>query len=78
MAPHNRSSVDQMQLALLCREQDYKYFGHNKLFSALTRDLKALEENGLVMSDGQVYRGTLCVIAGDNLGSHNIGGFSEN
>lgn len=30
------------------------------------------------MSDGQVYRGTLYAIAGDNLGSHNVGGFSEN
>lgn len=43
MAPHNRSSVDQTQLALLCRKQDYKYFGQNKLFSALIRDLKDLE-----------------------------------
>lgn len=25
-----------------------------------------------------MYRGTLCAIAGDNLGSHSIGGFSEN
>lgn len=30
------------------------------------------------MSDGLVYRGTLCAIAGDNLGSHNIGDFIEN
>lgn len=29
-------------------------------------------------SDGLVYRGTLCAIAGDYLGSHNIGGFLEN
>lgn len=78
VAPHNRSNVDQMQLALLCREQDFKYFGHDKVFASLIRDLKDLEENGLVLSDGQVYRGTLCAIAGDNLGSHNIGGFNEN
>lgn len=49
-----------------------------KSFFPLIRDLKDLEENGLVMSDGQVYRGTLCAIAGDNLGLHNVGGFSEN
>lgn len=63
---------------LICREQDYKFFGHDKVFGCLIRDLNDLEENGLVMSDGQVYRGTLCAIAGDNLGSHNVGGFSEN
>lgn len=32
----------------------------------------------MVMSNGQLYRGTLCAIAGDNLGSHKFGGFSEN
>lgn len=78
LTPHNGSNVDQMQLALLCREQDYKYFGHDKLFSSLIRDLKDLEENGVVMVDGQVYRGTLCAMADDNLGSHSIGGFREN
>lgn len=66
MAPHSRSNVDQMQLAVLCREQDYKYFGQDKVFSSLVRDLKDLEENCLAMSDEQVYRGTLCAIAGDN------------
>lgn len=29
--PHNRSSIDQMQLVLLCRERDFKYFGVNKV-----------------------------------------------
>lgn len=66
MAPHNRSSVDQMQLALLCREQDYKYFGHDKVFSSFIRDLKDLEENGLVMSDGQVYSVPLLVTTWDH------------
>lgn len=78
MAPHNRSSVEQMQLVLLSREQDFKCFGQDVVFSSLVRDLKDLEENGIALSDGQVYRGTLCAIAGDNLGSHNIGGFTEN
>ena len=42
-----------MQLVLLCREQDFKYFGI-------------------------VLNGSLVAIAGDNLGSHSIGGFLEN
>lgn len=77
IAPHNRSSVEQMQLVLLCREQDYKYFGQEKVFTTLVTDLRDLEVNGIATLDGQV-KGTLCAIAGDNLGSHNIGGFLEN
>lgn len=76
--PHNRSSTDQMQLVLLCREQDYKYFGQDLVFGSLVKDLKGLELNGVALLDDQLCKGTLCAIAGDNLGSHNIGGFTEN
>lgn len=34
--------------------------------------------HGIVVSDGTVVKGTLYCIAGDNLGSHSIGGFTEN
>lgn len=76
--PYNRSSIDQMQLVLLCREQDFKYFGVDKVFAPLIEDLKILEERGVVVSDGSVLKGSLVAIAGDNLGSHSIGGFLEN
>ncbi|XP_055021248.1 uncharacterized protein LOC129412157 [Boleophthalmus pectinirostris] len=59
------------------RENDFKTFGHSKVFSELVSDLKDLEETGILTSRGTV-RGTLYCIAGDNLGSHCIGGFSEN
>ncbi|XP_070406925.1 uncharacterized protein [Nothobranchius furzeri] len=76
--PYNRSSIDQMQLVLLCREQDFKYFGVNKVFAPLIEDLKILEQRGILTSDGNVLKGSLVAIAGDNLGSHSIGGFLEN
>lgn len=76
--PHNRSSIDQMQLVLLCREQDFKFFGQELVMGQLVKDLKDLEVKGITLSGGQVRKGTLCAIAGDNLGSHNIGGFVEN
>ncbi|KAJ4930856.1 hypothetical protein JOQ06_025159 [Pogonophryne albipinna] len=41
-------------------------------------DLKDLEENGIVTTDGDMVKGALYCIAGDNLGSHGIGGFTEN
>lgn len=77
LMPHNRSSTDQMQLVLLCKEHDFKYFGQDLVMGTLVNDLKDLELNGVTLSDGKVYKGTLCAIAGDNLGSHNIGGFVE-
>ena len=77
MPPHVRSNVDHMQLVLLCREKDFKDFGHAKVFSELLADLKELEENGITLGDEHV-KGALYCIAGDNLGSHTIGGFTEN
>lgn len=45
---------------------------------SLVKDLKDLEDSSIKMPEGTVCKGTLCTIAGDNLGSHNIGGFVEN
>nr|XP_055051537.1 uncharacterized protein LOC129437435 [Misgurnus anguillicaudatus] len=39
-----------MSLVLLCREKDFKEFGHAKVFSEFLGDLKELEENGIVTS----------------------------
>lgn len=48
------------------------------MFSLLLRDLELLETEGISMADGQVWKGTVGAIIGDNLGSHAIGGFTEN
>lgn len=71
-----RSSIENLQLVLMCREEHFKYFGHDKVFSKMLSDIKELETNGLVIS-GQVVKATIFCISGDNLGSHNIGGFTE-
>lgn len=78
LLPHHRSSIDQMQLVLLCKEQDFKYFGQDLVMGQLVKDLKDLESNGVVLPDGQIRKGILHAIAGDNLGSHGIGGFLKN
>lgn len=72
-----RSAIDNMQLLLLCREADFKQFGHEKVFSPLISDLRELETNGLNIHGNNV-KATIFCIAGDNLGLHNIGGFTEN
>ncbi len=74
---HLRSNTDNMFLVLLCVEGDLKRFGVAKIFSELLADLKSLETDGINV-DGQTVKGGLYCIAGDNLGSHCIGWFTEN
>lgn len=75
--PENRSKVDQMQLVLLVREADFKYFGQHIVFRELVNDLKEIEESGVLVGN-EYIRGTVAMFLGDNLGSHCIGGFTEN
>ena len=77
--PHLRSNIDQILLAHLCKEKDFKYFGKNQIFKPLIDDTKELELHGInVGEESYPVKGTVCIIAGDNLGSHGIGGFVEN
>ncbi|KAK2848473.1 hypothetical protein Q7C36_010155 [Tachysurus vachellii] len=77
LPPHVRSNTDLMSLVLLCAENDLKRFGSAKVFSELLVDLQDLEENGITVGS-ETVKGALYCIAGDNLGSHSIGGFTEN
>lgn len=74
---HVRSITEHMPLVLLCVESDLKRFGCSKVFSEMLVDLKDLEENGITVGV-ETVKGALYCIAGDNLGSHAIGGFTEN
>ncbi|KAI2644731.1 RecBCD enzyme subunit RecC [Labeo rohita] len=76
--PHNRSSIDPMQLVMLCRESDYQFFGQEKVFFSLVEDLKELEQSGITLEMGQTVKAVVTAIVGDNLGSHSLGGFIEN
>lgn len=67
-----------MQLVLLCREQDFKFFGQDLVMGQLIKDLKDLELSGIQTASGEIRKAIVCAIAGDNLGSHAIGGFVEN
>lgn len=75
--PENRSKIDPIQLVLLVREVDFKYFGQHIVFRELVNDLKEIEETGVFVGDEYV-QGTVAMFMGDNLGSHCIGGFTEN
>lgn len=75
--PYARSKIDQFQLVLLCKEKHVSSFGINKIFELVIHDLKILETEGINFSS-KCVKGTLLAFFGDNLGSHQIGGFNEN
>lgn len=76
--PWNRSRMHSIQLLLLCKEGDFSFFGQDKVFAPLIGDIRKLEA-GCVMVEGDTpIFGTVVAILGDNLGSHTVGGFTEN
>lgn len=75
MPPHLRSHVNSMQLVALCPA---KNFNHQAVYEGTVRDLKRIESQGILLKSGERIKGSLVFIAGDNLGSNGLGGFSEN
>lgn len=54
--PHNRSCIEPVQLVMLCRESDYQFFGHGKMFSSLIKDLKDNEQSGITLESGETVQ----------------------
>lgn len=77
LQPWLRMKIDHIQLVSLFFEKDQKNFGFNVLLKPLISDLKLLENDG-IMIQGNNIKGSLVAVVGDNLGSHQLGGFSEN
>lgn len=80
-----RSNVDNIFLAFLIQEANLKQTedehlnGTNKLeeaFSRLYKDLEDLSSNG-VLIDGVTYPVCFLYCCGDNLGAHQVGGYSQ-
>ncbi|XP_044738491.1 uncharacterized protein LOC123300081 [Chrysoperla carnea] len=64
-----------MYLVALSKE---KSFDHHAIFGKIVEDLKEIETVGVEFAPGQFIKGSLVFITGDNLGSHGLGGFTEN
>ena len=74
-----RSLIDNMQLVVLCKEENFKMLGREAqdvVFGPLLNDLKKLE-SGVAFEDTHIVNGSLAFVLGDNLGSHMFGGFVE-
>ncbi|KYM93954.1 hypothetical protein ALC62_15436, partial [Cyphomyrmex costatus] len=76
-----RSKVEHIQLVMLCYEKYIKFFGWDKVLEPLINDLRSIKKDGIIISvaDKTInFVGTVVAVLGDNLGSHQIGGFTEN
>lgn len=66
---------------MLCYEKHIMFFGWEKIMEILIDDLTSLKKEGIDIFVGNKtikFVGTVVAMAGDNLGSHQIGGFTEN
>ncbi|XP_031780303.1 uncharacterized protein LOC100679989 isoform X1 [Nasonia vitripennis] len=73
--PENlRSHVNTIKLVALCKEID---FDCQKVYGKIVEDLKIIETTGIEVGE-KLLKGSLVHICGDNLGSHSLGGFTEN
>lgn len=75
--PWLRMKIDHIQLVALFFEKDLKNFNFNEFLKPLVDDLKIIENDGIKIEKNVNILGTLVALVGDNLGSHQIGGFLE-
>lgn len=80
LPPHLRSKIDNIKLVALCKEKYVNEFGWKRFLDKLLQDLKLLETEGItivVENKTMLFKGSVVAVTGDNLGSHQIGGFSQ-
>lgn len=78
---YDRSNIDNIQLVLLCQENDLKLFGYSKMLEILMNDIQILETKGLEIEFREAtisMKGSIFAVTGDNLGSHQIACLIEN
>lgn len=69
-----RTNVNSIKLVALCKEDD---FVHEKVYGKIVEDLQILRSEGIIIGS-EIIKGSLAFVCGDNLGSHALGGFTEN
>ena len=76
--PKYRSTLHNIQLGMLVKENDIKKYGYEVVLAPLLRDVRTLEQDGVfIESLGQSIKGTIFCVSADNLGAHGLGGFVE-
>lgn len=74
LPPDIRYNSGNIKLVALCKEKE---FDHKIVYGRIVRDLKKIESEGIRI-EGKNLKGSLVFIAGDSLGSHSLGGYTEN
>ena len=73
-----RSTLNSIQLALLCNTSTVKECGYAKVLQPLIYDLQFVEQNGIFLEQLVAsVKGTVLYVAADNLGAHSLAGFLE-
>lgn len=75
--PEFRSGCDHMQLLLVARSKDVKYFGIEKILHPLYSELKSLETKRIAVF-GKNFRVNLLALVADSLGHHMLAGLPQN
>ena len=81
LPPHLRSTTTNAQLVLLCLEKHVIEFGWDIVLKRLIEHLNILANFGITLSfSGKTvrFKETVVFMLEDNLGSHQIGGLTEN
>lgn len=78
LAPKFCSSLNSIQLALLCKANTVKACGYSEVLRPLIQNLVLLEKHGVYMEKlGASVKGTILYISADNLAAHSLAGFQE-
>ncbi|KAL2098287.1 hypothetical protein ACEWY4_007494 [Coilia grayii] len=71
-----RSTLNLIQLPLLCNSSTVKECGYAKVLQPLIYDLRFLKQNGVHLDQlGASVKGTVLYVAADKLGAHSLAGF---
>lgn len=80
LPPYLRTKVENVQLVFSCLESHIAKFGWDKILEKVIY-IRKLETEGITIFVNGVHKtffGTLIAMLGDNLGSHQIGGYCSN
>ncbi len=74
----DRSSLQSIQLAILCRASTVKQHGYTDVLRPFVQDLETLEQHGVYIEQlGDCVKGTVLCVASDNLGAYSLAGLQE-
>ena len=81
LPPGCHSTLSSIYLAILCKSDDVRDYGLDKVFEPLLEDLKTLEDLGIYVpllgESLTIYQGTIFSVVADNLGAHGVAGFTR-